>query len=137
VRHSAKIVNLIGLYLLYYPDQVRTVGKVVYPSDNEQEKNKIARILKSREVLGSSPPVKAEVATPIEEVASIEAPKRKRGRPAGSKNKPKQAVTKGKGRGRPKGSKNKPKQATIILPGVSQSTAKGLQQALVAMLKSA
>lgn len=121
----------------YWDYSLRTVGKVVYPSDNEQEKNKIARILKSREVLGSSPPVKAEVAAPIEEVAFIEAPKR-RGRPAGSKNKPKQAaVTKGKGRGRPKGSKNKPKQATIILPGVSQSSAKVLQQALVAMLKSA
>lgn len=118
----------------YWDYSLRTVGKVVYPSDNEQEKNKIARILKSREVLGSSVPT--PVAAPIEEVASIEAPKR-RGRPAGSKNKPKQAVTKGKGRGRPKGSKNKPKQATIILPGVSQSTAKGLQQALVAMLKSA
>ena len=40
--------------------------------------------------------------------------KRKRGRPKGSKNKPKVEATTPKKRGRPKGSKNKPKKETQV-----------------------
>lgn len=54
------------------------------------------------------------------------AAKKKRGRPKGSKNKPKVASESPKKRGRPKGSKNKPKQPKEVV--IDQTTENGSQE---------
>lgn len=81
--------NLLGSFVWDY--SLRTVGKVVYPSYLMSDKDKISRVLKSKQALprpAPEPPIKG---------------------------------------GRPRGAKNKPKPSYLVLPGITPTQAKILQ----------
>lgn len=129
VKHS-RDPNLMGSFIWDY--SLRTVAKVIYPEESDSKNVKIHKVRQMTFVHANV--AENGPAPTTAKVETIEAPKKKRGRPFGSKNKVKEA--KKSGRGRPKGSKNKPKGAVITLP-VTQTQANALQQALLNVLKSA
>ena len=99
--------NLMGSFVWDY--SLRTIGKVIYPSTMIHEKDKISRIIKSKQVL---PPPPATL--PVKATAEV---------------KPKFG-------GRPRGARNKPKGTPLVLPGLTMNQARILQELWATWSKS-
>lgn len=98
--------NLMGSFVWDY--SLRTIGKVMYPSTMVQDKDKISRIIKSKQAL--PPPA------PPKPVPSLE--------------------VKPKFGGRPRGARNKPKPTNLVLPGLTLAQARILQELWATWSKS-
>ncbi len=105
VLKQPKTTNSMGSFVWDY--SLRTLGKVTYPSDSDLDKDKVSRILKSRLHMTEVPKLVENRFPPQRKIVS------------------RFSTSKG---GRPAGSRNKPKPASVILPGITPSQAKLLQE---------